>query len=279
MMTETIAELLGRVRARHPDIQVAGPQPEASIRRLEEAFGWPMPPGYRSFLATYGHLRFEAREVFGIEGTPEEGAGGRVYQETLRLRQDLDFPRPLLVFASPETYDQDRVYCLDFRCEAPGGERPVGRFHIWESEPSLESFDESDFFAAWLVGVLGQWYELPRYSRHGSLQERARHFLAMPPPDQLQYDGSESYGSSTEIAEYADVGRIDALSFLRGLHERLDSAQDKAAQCRMAAEYSQANSDEQEYWYAMAGLLGGIAKEIEREIAYECRPDGSDGSG
>ena len=68
---DEVAALLARMRELEPHVYVYGPTAEDTIRQLEAAFGHPMPPSYRAFLARWGAVLYQDR------WRDDDGAGTR----------------------------------------------------------------------------------------------------------------------------------------------------------------------------------------------------------
>ena len=74
MRMDEVAALLSRMRELEPEVHVYGPADEDTIRQLEAAFGRPMPPSYRAFLARFGGFSIIDSSYSGvIRGTIDGG--------------------------------------------------------------------------------------------------------------------------------------------------------------------------------------------------------------
>jgi hypothetical protein len=118
---DEVAALLDRMRELEPEVYVYGPAAEDVICQLEAAFGRPMPPSYRAFLARFGAVNILNTTYSGImEGKIEHGREC-AWTNIKYAREWCQLPEHYLVVEP----DQDGFTCLDFSRASSDGEHPV----------------------------------------------------------------------------------------------------------------------------------------------------------
>jgi hypothetical protein len=141
---DEVAALLERMKELEPEVYVYGPAAEDVIRQLEAAFGRPMPPSYRAFLARFGGFSILDSSYSGIiDGKIEQG-GGWAWTETKYARERCQLPEHYLVVQP----DEDGFKCLDFRRTGPDGEHPV-IYHMPFRKTPFNEMNSS--YMAWLI--------------------------------------------------------------------------------------------------------------------------------
>ncbi len=141
---DEIAALLARMRELEPHVYVSGPAAEDAIRKLEAAFGRPMPPSYRAFLALFGGFSILNSSYSGImDGKIDEGRGW-AWTDTQYARGWCQLPEHYLVVQP----DEDGFKCLDFSRAAPDGEHPV-IYHMPFRKTPFNELGAS--YEAWLI--------------------------------------------------------------------------------------------------------------------------------
>jgi len=148
---DEVAALIDQMRALEPHTTVAGPASESAIRELESAFGHPMPPSYRAFLARFGGLTIHANCVSGVTDGQIDGEMGRAWCDTQLARQQWQLPAALLVVEP----DGEEPACLDFGQRGPDGECPVVRFQSYRNS----AYVTDPSFGVWLVESLQAYVE------------------------------------------------------------------------------------------------------------------------
>lgn len=144
---DEVAALLDRMRELEPHVYVNGPAAEDTIRELEGAFGRPMPPSYRAFLARFGGFSIVDNSWSGVYDGKIVGGGGCVWSDTTRAREWCQLPEHYLVVEP----DQDGFVCLDFSRTSPDGEHPV----IYHMPFRTTPFNElSANYSTYLIGSL-----------------------------------------------------------------------------------------------------------------------------
>ena len=139
---DEVAVLLDRMRELEPEVYVYGPAPETAIHQLESAFGHPMPPSYRAFLARFGGISIVNSVYSGIMDGQIEGGMGLAWQDTMRDRERWQLPAHFLVVEP----DEDGPMCLDFSRKDADGEHPVVFFMPFRSGVD----DSARSYVAWL---------------------------------------------------------------------------------------------------------------------------------
>lgn len=141
---DEVATLLARMQELEPQTHVYGPAAEDTILQLEAAFGRPMPPSYRSFLARFGGFSILGSSYSGIIGGKVEQGRGWALSDTKRARQWCQLPEHYLVVEP----DEDRFTCLDFSGLGPDGEHPVVYHMPFRKTPFNEL---ASSYGAWLI--------------------------------------------------------------------------------------------------------------------------------
>lgn len=140
---DEIAALLDRMRDLEPEVHIQGPASEADIRQLETAFGRPMPPSYRAFLARFGAFSIVENPYSGIITGKYADCKGSVWADTTYARKWCHIPEHYLVVEP----DADGYTCLDFCRKSDDGEHPVIYHMPFRETP----FDEcAPNYFAWL---------------------------------------------------------------------------------------------------------------------------------
>lgn len=147
-----IAALLARMRELEPQVHLSAPAPEEAIRALEAAFGRPMPPSYRAFLATFGGFSIIDSRYSGIIGGLIDAGRGCAWTDTLLARDTFGLPETYLVVQP----DEDGYKCLDFGRVGRDGECPVV-YHMPHRETPFAKLGGT--YAAWLADDLGAMVE------------------------------------------------------------------------------------------------------------------------
>jgi hypothetical protein len=155
---DDVAKLLARMRELEPQVHLSAPAPEEAIQELEAAFGRPMPPSYRAFLARFGGFSILASPYSGIvDGKVDDGMGC-AWTDTQVAREDCQLPKHYLVVQP----DEDGYTCLDFSRTGSGGEHPVV-YHMPFRETPFHEVAES--YRAWLgedlESMIEAWLEAP----------------------------------------------------------------------------------------------------------------------
>ena len=141
---DEVAALLDRMRELEPEVYVYGPAAEDAIRELEAAFGRPMPPSHRAFLARFGAFNILNTTYSGIiDGKIEDGRG-YAWTDTKYPREWCQLPEHYLVVQP----DEDGFKCLDFSRTDADGEHPV-IYHMPFRETPFHELDPS--YGAWLT--------------------------------------------------------------------------------------------------------------------------------
>lgn len=141
---DEIATLLDRMRELEPEVHVYGPAGADVIQQLEAAFGRPLPPTYRRFLARFGAISILDSSYSGIiSGKIDEGRGW-AWSDTKNARAWCQLPEHYLVVQP----DQDGFTCLDFSRTGPDGEHPVIYHMPFRPTPFHEL---APSYAAWLT--------------------------------------------------------------------------------------------------------------------------------
>src|SRR3954451_22256316 len=94
---DEVAALLARMRELEPHVSVYGPAAEDTIRELEAAFGRPMPPSYRAFLARFGAFSIVDNSWLGIIDGKIDGGRPWAWSDTKRAREWCQLPEHYLV--------------------------------------------------------------------------------------------------------------------------------------------------------------------------------------
>jgi hypothetical protein len=153
---DEVATLLARMRELEPGVYVYGPAAEDVIRQLETAFGRPMPPSYRAFLARFGGFSILDNTYSGvIDGKIDQGRGW-AWTDTKYARGWCQLPEHYLVIQP----DEDGFKCLDFSRIGADGEHPVVYHMPFRNTP----FNEMGCsYQAWLTvdlqGMVDAWAE------------------------------------------------------------------------------------------------------------------------
>jgi antitoxin YobK len=152
---DEIAALLDRMRELEPEVYVYEPATEDAICELEAAFGEPMPPTYRAFLARFGAISILDSSFSGIiDGKIEEGRGW-AWTDTCYAREWCQLAPHLLVVQP----DEDGFKCLDFSRRARNGECPV----VYQWPLRHQTHHIADSYGAWLSTSLrcmvAEWAE------------------------------------------------------------------------------------------------------------------------
>jgi antitoxin YobK len=141
---DEVAALLAQMRELEPQVHVYGPAGEDAIRQLEAAFGRPLPPSYRAFLARFGGFSILDSSYSGIiDGKIEEGRGW-AWTDTKYAREWCQLPEHYLVVPP----DEDGFKCLDFSRTGPDGEHPVVYHMPFRVSPFAEL---APSYGAWLT--------------------------------------------------------------------------------------------------------------------------------
>ena len=144
---DEIAALLARMRELEPEVYVYGPAADDTISGLEAAFGRPMPPSYRAFLARFGAVSILNTTYSGIIRGKIEVGRGWAWTDTRYAREWCQLPEHYLVVQP----DEDGFKCLNFSRTAPDGEHPV----IYHMPFRTTPFHELGVtYEAWLGGDL-----------------------------------------------------------------------------------------------------------------------------
>jgi hypothetical protein len=141
---DEVAALLARMRELEPHVYVYGPTAEDTIRQLEAAFGHPMPPSYRAFLARFGAVSILNTSYSGIMNGKIDGGRGCAWTDTRYARGWCQLPEHYLVVQP----DEDGFACLDFSRTGPGGEHPVIYHMPFRRTPFHEL---APHYGAWLT--------------------------------------------------------------------------------------------------------------------------------
>jgi hypothetical protein len=153
---DEVAALLARMRDLEPGAYIYGPAAEDVIRQLEAAFGRPMPPSYRAFLARFGGFSILDNTYSGIiDGKIDQGRGW-AWTDTRYARGWCQLPEHYLVIQP----DEDGFKCLDFSRTGADGEHPVVYHMPFRNTP----FNEMGCsYQAWLIadlqGMVDAWAE------------------------------------------------------------------------------------------------------------------------
>lgn len=155
---DEVGKLLARMRELEPEIYLSAPAPEESIQQLEAAFGRPMPPGYRAFLARFGGFSILDSAYSGIVDGKFDDGMGCAWTDTQTARESCQLPEHYLVIHP----DEDGYTCLDFSRIGRDGEHPV----IYHMPHRTTPFHEmATSYRAWLVeklqSMIEAWSEDP----------------------------------------------------------------------------------------------------------------------
>lgn len=141
---DEVEALLTRMRELEPEVHIYGPAAEDAIGQLETAFGRPMPPSYRAFLARFGGFSIIDSSYSGvIRGTIDDGRGW-AWTDTELAREWCQLPEHCLVVQP----DEDGFKCLDFSRAGDDGEHPVV-YHMPFRKTPFNEMGRS--YEAWLV--------------------------------------------------------------------------------------------------------------------------------
>ncbi|MBP3957863.1 SMI1/KNR4 family protein [Gemmata sp. G18] len=153
---EDVASLLARMQELEPEVHVYGPASEEPIGQLEAAFGCPMPPSYRAFLAQFGGFSIIDSSYSGIIRGRTDACRGWAWTDTLYARNWCQLPTHYLVVQP----DEDGFKCLDFSRTTPDGEHPVV-YHMPFRETPFNEMAPS--YVAWLIedlqAMIDAWTE------------------------------------------------------------------------------------------------------------------------
>lgn len=153
---DEIAALLDQFRQLEPETYVHGPADEHVIRELEVAFGRPMPPSYRAFLARFGSLSILDSSFSGIIDCKLEQGRGWAWTDTKYAREWCKLPEHYLVVEP----DSDGFVCLDFSRTRADGEHPV-IYHMPFRETPFNELTAS--YGEWLrrslEGYIEAWFD------------------------------------------------------------------------------------------------------------------------
>jgi hypothetical protein len=146
-LMDEVAALLARMRELEPEVHVYGSAAEDIIGQLEAAFGSPMPPSYRAFLARFGGFSIIDSSYSGIISGKIDDGRGWAWTDTKLAREWCQLPEHYLVVQP----DEDGFKCLDFGRIGDDGEHPVVYHMPFRTTPFQEM---GRSFVAWLVGDL-----------------------------------------------------------------------------------------------------------------------------
>ena len=151
---DEIAALLDRMRELEPETYVYGPASESVTRELEAAFGRPMPPSYRAFLARFGAVNVVNTSFSGIIDGEIHKCRGCTWTDTLLARAWCQLPEHYLVVEP----GSDGFVCLDFSRTMPDGEHPVVDHFPFKKTPF---HDYRQSYGRWLTeslqAMIGAW--------------------------------------------------------------------------------------------------------------------------
>jgi hypothetical protein len=150
---DEIAELVERLREVDPQFWLSVPATEQQIAELASAFGRPMPPSYRTFLARYGALCFPNDYYSGIIDGNIDASRGCAWTDTKYAREFCQLPPHYLVVQP----DDDGYVCLDFSRTTTNDEHPVVYHMPFRNTPFNELAPN---YAAWLRECLLGWLEV-----------------------------------------------------------------------------------------------------------------------
>jgi antitoxin YobK len=151
---DEIAALLARFRELEPETYVYESADESVIRELEAAFGRPMPPSYRAFLARFGAISILDNSFSGIlDGQIDQGRGW-AWTDTKCAREWCQLPEHYLVVER----ESDGFVCLDFGRVREDGECPV-IYHMPFRETPFNELGASygDWLKRNLEGYIEAW--------------------------------------------------------------------------------------------------------------------------
>ncbi len=149
---DDIAELIERLRESDPQLWLSAPATDQQIAELESAFGRPVPPSYRAFLARFGALSLPNDTYSGISDGNIDVGRECSWTVTKMAREHCQLPLHYLVVQP----DEDGYVCLDFSRTTSDGEHPVVYHMPFRNTPFNELAPNH---TAWLHECLLGWLE------------------------------------------------------------------------------------------------------------------------
>ncbi|MGY3265528.1 SMI1/KNR4 family protein [Lysobacter sp. HA35] len=123
MEADSIAAVVESARSRGIDVYIGEPASVASIQRLEEQIGQPLPSSVRAYLQEFGCVSLADVHLSGIIGNdPCAPEGGNIIFDTAQLKASLpELPESHWVVLLHE----DGGYCMDYSVCRAGEPRIV----------------------------------------------------------------------------------------------------------------------------------------------------------
>lgn len=125
---------------------IAGPQPEASVDKVEDLLGHSLPPDFRGFLLKYGMIAVADSFICGIDEDVTAEETGQVLYDTRACIAKVGLPEGCIV-VDPD-HDEFMPFAIDLTKTAADGRCPVMRYSNGEPVPISPTFDA--YLERWL---------------------------------------------------------------------------------------------------------------------------------